>query len=63
MEKVEDGIWPWMGAAFRQKYEIELMQERDVQSFVGTLNAHPPEWIIVGLFYLPKFAPRPLFGE
>jgi len=49
--------------AFRQKYEQELMRERDLQFFVGTLKAHPAEWIIVGLFYPPKFAPLPLFGE
>lgn len=49
--------------AFRQKYEQELVQQRDLQFFVGTLKAHPAEWIIVGLFYPPRFAPLPLFGE
>ncbi len=48
---------------FRKKYEQELMNERDLQFFVGTLKAHPAEWIIVGLFYPPKYAPLPLFGE
>ena len=49
--------------AFRQKYEKDLMHERDLSFFVGTIAAHPAEWIIVGLFYPPKFAELPLFGE
>jgi hypothetical protein len=49
--------------AFRQKYEKELISECDLSFFVGTIAAHPAEWIIVGLFYPPKFAPLPLFGE
>jgi hypothetical protein len=48
-------------SAFRQKYEKEMIEERDLHFFVGTVNAHPSEWIIVGLFYPPKFAPLPLF--
>jgi hypothetical protein len=49
--------------AFRAKYEKEMLEEKDLHFFVGTVNAHPQEWIIVGLFYPPKFAELPLFGE
>jgi len=49
--------------AFRAKYEKEMIEEKDLHFFVGTVNAHPQEWIIVGLFYPPKFAELPLFGE
>ena len=50
-------------AAFRQRYEQEFLSDKDLHFFVGTVNAHPKEWIIVGLFYPPKFPPLPLFGE
>jgi hypothetical protein len=50
-------------SAFRKKYEAEMINEKDLHFFVGTVNAHPSEWIIVGLFYPPKFAPLPLFDE
>jgi hypothetical protein len=49
--------------AFRRKYEKELIEEKDLHFFVGTVHAHPTEWIIVGLFYPPRYAPLPLFGE
>lgn len=48
-------------AAFRQRYEKEFLLEKDLHFFVGTVNAHPKEWIIVGLFYPPKFPALPLF--
>lgn len=50
-------------AAFRRTYEQEFFNEKDLSFFVGTVHAHPSEWIIVGLFYPPKFAPLPLFGD
>jgi hypothetical protein len=39
---------------FRQKYETEMMAERDTHFFVGTVASHPNRWIIIGLFYPPK---------
>lgn len=48
-------------AVFRRKYEKEMIEDKDLRFFVGTVNAHPREWIIVGLFYPPKFGPLPLF--
>ena len=41
-------------AAFRQKYETEMREKFDTHFYVGTINQHPKEWIIVGLFYPPK---------
>ena len=38
---------------FRQKYETEMIHQRDTHFFVGTMNGHPGTWIIVGLFYPP----------
>lgn len=38
----------------REKYETEMALGKDTHFFVGTLNNHPGEWIIVGLFYPPK---------
>ncbi len=43
--------WP---AAFRNKYESEMMIRFDTHFFVGTVRIHPNSWIIVGLFYPPK---------
>jgi hypothetical protein len=48
-------------SAFRQRYEKEFLTEKDLHFFVGTVHAHPKEWIIVGLFYPPRFASLPLF--
>ena len=45
-------------AAFRQKYEQEMRDKFDTHFYVGTLNKHPSEWIVVGLFYPPRVAPR-----
>jgi hypothetical protein len=39
---------------FRNKYETEMILGYDTHFFVGTLNNHPSEWIIIGLFYPPK---------
>ncbi len=38
---------------FRKKYEKEMIQEKDIHFFVGTVHKHPDAWIIVGLFYPP----------
>lgn len=44
-------------AAFRQKYETEMRERFDTHLYVGTINQHPKEWIVVGLFYPLKVAP------
>ena len=54
---------PHWEAAFRKKFETELLEEKDLHFFVGTVKAHPAEWIIVGLFYPPKYAELSLFPE
>lgn len=41
--------------AFKQKYETEMILEKDTHFYVGTLHEHPNAWIIIGLFYPPKF--------
>jgi hypothetical protein len=46
--------------AFRQKYEIEMRDRFDTHFYVGTINQHPKEWIVVGLFYPPR-VPAKLF--
>ena len=46
-----EGGWE---AAFRQKYEQEMMERFDTHFYVGTLHQFPNAWIIVGLFYRPK---------
>ena len=46
---------------FRRKFEKEMLEEIDLHFFVGTLKAHPKEWIIVGLFYPPRYPALPLF--
>jgi hypothetical protein len=38
---------------FRQRFEIEMINTKDLHFFVGTVNNHPRSWIIVGLFYPP----------
>lgn len=39
---------------FRQRYETEMIHQRDTHFFVGTVAAHPHRWIIIGLFYPPR---------
>lgn len=41
-------------AAFRKKYETEMIDKLDTHFFVGTVRSHPGAWIIIGLFYPPK---------
>jgi hypothetical protein len=54
----EDG-WE---AAFRQRYEHDMIHRYDTHFFVGTLHQYPNAWIVVGLFY-PPFAELPLFPQ
>lgn len=41
---------------FRQRFETEMIEKLDTHFFVGTVKAHPKNWIIVGLFYPPHTA-------
>ena len=41
---------------FRQRYEREMIGEKDTHFYVGTVHKHPGAWIIIGLFYPPKAA-------
>ena len=38
----------------RERFERDMIERKDTHLFVGTLRAHPANWIIVGLFYPPK---------
>lgn len=49
-------------AAFRQRFESDMINRFDTAFYVGTMHGHPGTWIIVGLFYPPKPKPLPLFG-
>src|SRR5689334_5931600 len=46
-------------AAFRNRYEREMIEKFDTHFFVGNLHQHPGTWIVVGLFYPPKRQPVP----
>lgn len=53
--------WSWKNkyganweSKFRDKYETEMILEKDTHFFVGTIHNHPNRWIIIGLFYPPK---------
>lgn len=46
-------------AAFRNRFEKEMIDKFDTHFFVGTVHQFPSSWIIVGLFY----PPRPLMGD
>ena len=41
-------------AAFRNRFETDMIEKLDTHFFVGTVHQHPSRWIIVGLFYPPK---------
>lgn len=41
-------------AKFRERFETEMRDKYDTYFFVGTLRAHPKNWIVVGLFYPPN---------
>ena len=47
-------------APFRQKFETEMIREKDTYFFVGTIKPHPQRWIIIGLFY-PPISPQGQF--
>jgi hypothetical protein len=40
---------------FRQRFEDEIINKYNTHFFVGTLHQYPKNWIIVGLFYPPKW--------
>jgi hypothetical protein len=40
-------------AAFRNRYEQEMISKYDTHFYVGTIHQYPNAWIIVGLFYPP----------
>jgi hypothetical protein len=42
---------------FRQRYESEMIHEKDTHFYVGTVASHPNRWIIIGLFYPPRELP------
>jgi hypothetical protein len=48
-------------AAFRQKYEREMIDKKETHFYVGNIHQHPGNWLIVGLFYPPKPAMGDLF--
>jgi hypothetical protein len=50
-------------AAFRQRYEREMIDKNDTHFYVGTVHQHPDEWLIVGLFYPPRPASADLFDS
>ena len=42
--------------AFNLKQSMGSIQKKyDTHFFVGTIHGHPHTWIIIGLFYPPKF--------
>jgi len=50
-------------AAFRQRYEQEMIGKLDTHLYVGTLHQYPGTWIIVGLFYPQVQRQASLFGS
>ena len=40
---------------FRKKYELEMLLDKDLYFYVGTIRSHPHIWLIIGLFYPPKY--------
>jgi hypothetical protein len=48
-------------AAFRNRFEKEMIEKFDTHFFVGTVHQYPKSWIIVGLFYPPKQSTHDLF--
>jgi hypothetical protein len=49
--------------AFRQRFEVDMIQKFDTHFFVGTHSQHPHIWIVVGLFYPPKLTIDDLFDR
>jgi len=50
-------------AAFRNRFEREMIEKLDTHFFIGTIHQHPSSWIIVGLFYPPKTTIADLFDK
>ena len=48
---------------FRQRFETEMIQKYDTHFFVGTVQAYPGTWIIIGLFYPPFSAQGEMFAD
>lgn len=48
-------------AAFRQRYEEEMINRYDTHFYVGNIHQHQDNWLIVGLFYPPRSAMGDLF--
>lgn len=46
---------------FRQRYETEMIHQKDTHFFVGTLKKYPWTWIIIGLFYPPLSTQSEMF--
>ena len=42
--------------AFRNKYETEMILNRDTHFYMGTIRSHPHIWVIIGLYYPPKLS-------
>jgi hypothetical protein len=49
-------------AAFRQRYETEMIEKFDTHFYVGNLHQRPNAWIVVGLFYPPHQQMGDLFS-
>lgn len=49
-------------AAFRQRYETEMIEKFDTHFYVGNLHQRPNAWIVVGLFYPPHQKMNDLFA-
>lgn len=49
-DKYKDN-WEW---TLLNRYETDMILNRDTHFFVGTIHGHPGTWIIIGLFYPPK---------
>jgi hypothetical protein len=43
---------------FLDRFQHDMIEVNDTHFYVGTVNNHPSEWIIVGLFY-----PRPVIAS
>lgn len=48
--------------AMMTKYWDQLVLERDLQFYVGTMQKHPTTWTIIGLYYPPPQLQIPGFG-
>lgn len=46
----------------KERFERDIIKNRDTYFFVGTFRAHPKEWGVVGLFYPPENRNLDLFG-